>query len=230
MLLLGIATVWSLSPTAETRGLAAGSVARLLVSGSTRSIEGSAFLAHAEPQGDASVYYFITAAQLLDTAELGERRVDALSLRFDFANGSTIDATGAQAAFAGSLHPGVAVIRAVAPELPLAPIPLSFEAPRVGQTFAVHDFRGGRLTAQVRFRTTRLLLGDRTSTDVSGLIGAPALIEGRAFGFVTECSTTRVPTVALLSASRSFLSRVIPMLSAVPTADERERLDPCRPV
>jgi hypothetical protein len=87
---------------------------------------------------------------------------------------------------------------------------VTWGVPEAGDAFTVLDSAGGELVQRVRFRSTRLLIGDRTSAEMARLLGAPALAGGRVFGVVTQCSTSRVPVITLLSAARTFLSREIP--------------------
>jgi hypothetical protein len=63
--------------------------------------------------------------------------------------------------------------------------------PEADEVF-VRGHQGARLTVlteRVRFRSTRLVLGDRTVADVSGRLGAPAIIDGAVFGLLSECSS-----------------------------------------
>ena len=87
------------------------------------------------------------------------------------------------------------------------------EPPQTGQAFVVRGRQGlewTSLSERVRFRSTRLIVGDRTTENVAGLLGAPAMVDGGAFGLVSECSASRVPVITLLSAARGFLVRAIP--------------------
>ncbi len=187
-----------------------GTVARLRVQGTKGAVDGTAFLIHVDRDERQAVHYFLTAGPLLDPVPLGDYRTASLRVRITVDDSTVLETTGERALFPGGLESGeLAVLTAVAADVGLQPMPVSFESPQTGQSFIILDPRGIRLWETVRFRSTRLLLGDRTSVDVSGLMGAPALIDGRAIGLVTECSTSRVPVVTLLSSARAFLSRVI---------------------
>ena len=53
-------------------------------------------------------------------------------------------------------------------------------------------------------------MGDRDASGILGCKGAPAIVEGRVFGLVSECAAGRTPSITPLSAARSFLSRNVP--------------------
>ena len=202
-------------------------IVRIHISGRTGTVEGTAFLAHQSEHAQGVVQYFLTAGHLLSPASIGERQTSALRIRFITETGTVVEASGRDARFPGGVNAGLdlAVVPVASDRAHLTPVRLSLNAPNLGDTFLVQGYRRERLTTlteQVRFRSTRLLIGDRTADDVSGLMGAPAMAAQRVFGLVTECSSTRAPVVTLLDAARSFLSRAIP---GWPAAASQTRTD-----
>jgi hypothetical protein len=201
--------------TATALPAADGTVLRIQVTGSGGATEGTCFLIHQERHEQDVVHYFLTSAHLLNPEAVGERRSVSLRLRLIVDQSSVIDTSGSRVRFPGGADEGldVAIVMAVSTNTHLIPIPVSLESPGPDEAFSVRGHQGARLTVlteRVRFRSTRLVLGDRTLADMSGLLGAPAILDGTVFGLVSECSSTRVPTITLLSAARHFLTLGIP--------------------
>lgn len=231
---LGLAAILVLTGVASASPPrdAEGSVLRLQIIGSTGTTEGTCFLVHQERRGHEVVHYFLTSARLLDPAAVGERRTTSLRIRVVLDESTVIEAKGSDVVLPGAvLGLDVAVVKAVSTNTSLVPLAVSMEAPDSGRVFVVRGYRGSELTIlteRVRFRSTRLVIGDRTAADVAGLIGGPAIVEGGVFGLVSECSSSRLPVIALLSAARGFLSRSIPgwapMASATPAFTLEQRV------
>jgi hypothetical protein len=212
--------------TATTVPADEGTVLRIQVIGSGGTTEGTCFLIHQERHEQDVVHYFLTSAHLLNPEAVGERRSVSLRLRLFVDQSSVIDTSGSSVLFPGGTQQGldVAIVKAVSTNTHLIPLHVSLEPPEADEVFVVRGHQGARLTVlteRVRFRSTRLVLGDRTVADVRGLLGAPAIIDGDVFGLLSECSSTRVPIITLLSAARHFLSLGIPRWTprATSTAD-----------
>jgi hypothetical protein len=192
-----------------------GTIVRIQVGGGSATRDGAGFLVHAAPKGNTTVYSFVTTSALLDPVPLGERRTISVRLRLWADDGTTLDASGMDLRFPGGMHAGldIAVIRIESSVPGLRPLPITLDPPEPGDTFVVQGRqRSGPLTMneRVRFRSSRLLIGDRTITLAAELLGAPALTAEGAFGIVSQCSASRVPVVTLLSAAESFLTLAIP--------------------
>lgn len=208
-------TLFGPDVTAESSAGDSAAVLRIEVAGTGGTNVGTCVLVHREPQEGDVVYYFLTAARLFDPESVGERRAAVLRVRIVVDATRVIESSGSQAVFPGGIEYGLdlALVRVVSSTTDLVPMPISMTPPDAGQTFVVlgrQDHEVTLLAERVRFRSTRLVIGDRTASDVAGLIGAPAMVDGRVFGLVSECSTSRVPVVTLLSAASGFLSRGIP--------------------
>lgn len=192
-----------------------GAVLHMQVTGRGGLSEGTCFLVHTEQHERGVVYYFLTAAHLLDPDALGEQR--AFSLRIQIVTDSgVIETSGADALFPAGTEQGLdlAVIRAASADGALMPVQLA-GPPDPAQTFVVRgSAQNGRPSStfaeRVRFRSTRLIVGDRTVGDARDMAGAPAMVEGGVFGVVSDCGSNRVPVITLLSAASGFLSRAIP--------------------
>ena len=189
-------------------------IVRLQVTGGGGTTEGTAFLIHQARTDQGVVQYFVTAAHLFNPEPLGERRILPLRIRLVTDTSTVASLGGSDVRFPGGTYAGldIAVLKAMS-SAELRPVTVSAEPPRAGDMFLVKGYQGNRLTTlteRVRARSTRLVIGDRTAADVSGLMGAPAMTDRGVFGLVSECSSTRAPVVTLLEAAGGFLSRVIP--------------------
>jgi hypothetical protein len=187
----------------------------LQVSGAGGTVEGTCFLVHQEARDAHVVLYFLTAGHLLDPARVGEQHTASLRIRVQAEGTSVFETTGRGAVFPAGIEQDLdlAVFSIVTSTAGLMPIPVTAAVPEAGQMFVVQGYRTGELSAlteHVRFRSTRVVIGDRTAAEVHGFIGAPAMTDAAAFGVVTECSSGRVPVVTILSAASAFLSRALP--------------------
>jgi hypothetical protein len=193
----------------------AGAILRLQVAGSGGTAEGTCFLVHQETREAHVVLYFLTAGHLLDPARVGEQRTASLRIRVMAGESGAIETTGRTVVFPGGIEQDLdlAVFSVVTSNAGLTPVPIAEDPPQAGETFVVRGYRAGELstlTERVRFRSTRIVIGDRTAGEVHEFVGAPAMGERGAFGIVTECSTGRVPVITLLGAARGFLTRALP--------------------
>ena len=57
------------------------------------------------------------------------------------------------------------------------------------------------------------VIGDRVASELAGCAGAPAAVDDRVFGIVTDCAVGRTPTVAVLTLARTFIARYVPDLA-----------------
>jgi hypothetical protein len=192
-----------------------GAALRIQVVGKGGTTEGTGVLLHQQRREHDVVHYFLTAAHLLNPDALGERSTASLKIRVIVDASTAIEASGANVVFPGGVEQGVdlAIVKATSTNSSLVPVPVSMEAPDPGTVFLVQGYQGSQLTVlteRVRFRSTRLVVGDRTADDVSAFVGAPAMGENGVFGLVSECSSSRVPVITLLAAARGFLTRAVP--------------------
>jgi hypothetical protein len=185
------------------------------VMGRSGAAKGTAFLVHESRRERDTVLYFVTAGHLMDPFPLGESRTTSLRIRFLVNETSGIETNGGDITFPGGIHQGLdlAVVKVATTLVGPIPMPIASRSPRPGEEFLLKG-RGERglivLTERARFRSTRLVIGDKTAADVDGLMGAPAVIDGAVFGLVSECSSTRVPVITLLEGAYGFLERTIP--------------------
>jgi hypothetical protein len=199
------------------------------VSGIAGTAEGAAFLVRNEPVEGGVVQYFVTAAHLFSPAVVGVRSTDSLCVRLASVHGPAIDVTGAHPVFPGGVDAGldIAVLRITVPSTRLVPVVLSPVDPAIDAVFLI---RGpgdvpAMVVERVRFRSTRLVIGDRGIADTAGLVGAPALSEQGAFGVTNSFGPNGTPIVTLLSAGRDFLNRAVPGWNDEPIVRPTFRLD-----
>jgi hypothetical protein len=190
-------------------------VLQLQVIGPGGTAAGTCVLFHKEARDQHVVLYFVTVGRLFDPQAVGEWQTAALRIRVLDAASNPIETTGRSVKFPAGVE-GVldlAVFNIVVPATEMVPAVVAAEPPSAGELFTIKGYRSGELsllTERVRFRSTSLVLGDRTPAEVQGLVGAPAMFDGRVFGLVSECGAGRVPVITLLTAARNFLSRAAP--------------------
>jgi hypothetical protein len=89
-----------------------------------------------------------------------------------------------------------------------------FEPPSPGQVFVVSGFSthgtGLAVPQRVHFAATSLIVGDRDASHLAGCSGAPATVEGGAFGIVSDCQQGRGPSIVPLSVVQHFILRNLP--------------------
>jgi hypothetical protein len=198
-----------------------GAVLPIRVTGSGGTTEGTCFLIHQETREHDVVLYFVTAGHLFSADALGDGRIASLRIRLIIDQTHAIETGGDNVVFPAGAEQGLdlAVVKAACLVATLAPLPMSTHPPRPGDMFTVRRYQADELmflTERVRFRSSRLVLGDRTAAHMIGLAGAPAVTETGVFGVVSECSSDHAPVIVLLSAASGFLSRAIPGWTGTP--------------
>ena len=191
------------------------SVMRIEVAGARARIDGACVLVSVEPRPGDVVLYLLTAAHLFSSVVLGEHTTATLRVTVTLQDGSRLHTSGSHAFFPSGLEAGVdiAVVRVVMPSTALAPAPVVFDPPEVGQLFTIVNPSPSAprdLTQGVGFRSTRLIVGDRAVPDDVGLVGAPAFSANGVFGVTTMVGSNRIPIVTLLAAASDFLRRALP--------------------
>jgi hypothetical protein len=193
-----------------------GAVLRVQIVGRAGTTDGTCFLVHQERREHDVVHYFLTSSHLFDAGALGESRTVSLRIRVIVDGSTVIETGGNNVLFPGGIEEGLglAIIKAVSTNTRLAPTPVAMDPPDAGGVFVIWRRQGDGskmvLTERVRFRSTRLVIGDRAAADANGFLGSPAAVEGRVFGVVSEVGSGGAPVIALLSAARGFLTRAIP--------------------
>jgi hypothetical protein len=210
-----LAAAGSVSASEEAKA-GEGAVLRVQIVGSAGTTEGMCFLVHQERREHDVVHYFLTSSHLFDAGSLGESRTVPLRIRVIVDDSTVIETSGNNVSFPGGIEQGLglAIIKAVSTNTSLAPTPVAMDPPDAGGVFVVWRRQGdgskAMLTERVRFRSTRLVIGDRAAADANGFLGSPAAVEGGVFGVVSEVGSGGAPVIALLSAARGFLTRAIP--------------------
>lgn len=217
----------------NARSTGDGAVLRMQIIDGDTTTESTCFLVHKEQRQCDVVYYFLTSAHVLDTEATAERGSASRRIRVIIGDAIAIEAGGTDVLFPARAEQGLdlAIVKAVSADRDLAAVPISMELPDPGQVFVIRRFAGNGLpllAERVRSRSARFVVGDRTAADVSGLVGAPAMVEDGVFGLVSDWDPSRVPVITLLSAARGFLSRAIPgwtsTASATPAFTLEQRL------
>jgi hypothetical protein len=172
--------------------------------------EGTCFVIHQERRADGTFLVLVTSARLFEREPRRRARV--------FADGDTPMEIGHEAIttpYANMRDVAVLTVTLKGPQV--SALPVVFDPVPSGTEFVISGVRsdGSRaLVAQrVRFRATRTVLGDRTTTELTGCQGAPAMVERGVFGIVSECGRDRVPEITPLAVSRNFLLRAVPELN-----------------
>ena len=170
---------------------------------------GTCFVIHQESLGDETAIYFITSASLFDMRRHPRARI--------FVKGMEPLDIGPDGIFVSDDNRiDIAVLRAVSGGAWLKPMPIALEPVSPGAGFVISGFHpdGSRalVTQHVRFVEPRTVLGHPSAGGMAGCHGAPAIIEHRVFGLISECAPDRGPVITLLSAARDFLIRTVPGL------------------
>ncbi len=193
-----------------------GAALRVQIIGRAGTTEGTCVLVHQERREHDVVYYFLTSSHLFDAGALGESRTVSLRIRVIVDDATVIETSGDNVLFPGGIEEGLglAIVKAVSTNTSLAPTPVAMDPPDAGGVFVIwrHQGDGSKtmLTERVRFRSTRLVVGDHAPADANGFLGSPAAVEGGVFGVVSEVGSGGAPVIALVSAARGFLARAIP--------------------
>jgi hypothetical protein len=110
----------------------------------------------------------------------------------------------------------IAVLRIRAEKSALVPTAVTLDSPPEGASFFIvgHTTTGGRLLVPQRVQkvSTRAAMGDVEMSWAAGCVGAPAFTGKGVFGIVSDCGQGQPPTIALLSAARDLLCRLVPGL------------------
>jgi hypothetical protein len=172
--------------------------------------EGTCFVIRQETRADGTFLVLVTSARLFER-ESGRRALVHL------AGQPPVEIAGEAITTPYDNQRDIAVLKAVVPPSASVPLPVTFDPVHAASPFVISGLRADGSPASVeeraRFCATRTVLGDRSTAGLTGCQGAPALVERRVFGVVSECSAERVPEITPLAVSRSFLLRTVPGLS-----------------
>jgi hypothetical protein len=153
--------------------------------------------------------YFLTSARLFKTADGGRypaERAVYLELEDERAIVKPHDVL-----LPGGSIVDVAILRVAVPSTTLVPSRVVYELPASRNAFVVsgYDPTGIPVTRAegIRFKSTRLVVGDRDASDLPGCVGAPAVSPEGVFGVVSECEVNRCPVISLLPMARPFIER-----------------------
>jgi hypothetical protein len=172
--------------------------------------EGTGFVIRQETRAEGTFLVLVTSARLFER----ESRRRAL---VHLAGRPPVEIAGDAITTPYDNQRDIAILKTVVAPIAAAPLPVTFDRVGAGSPFVIAGLRADGSTASVdqraRFCATRTVLGDRSTAELSGCQGAPAIVERRAFGVVSECGPERVPEITPLAVSRSFLLRTVPGLS-----------------
>jgi hypothetical protein len=172
--------------------------------------EGTCFVVRQETRADGTFLVLITSARLFER-ESGRRAL------VHIAGQPPVEISGDAITTPFDNQRDIAVLKARIPPTQVAAWPLTFERVPAGSAFVIAGVRADGsavlVDQRVRYCATRAVLGDRSTADLLGCQGAPAIVEQRVFGVVSECRPDRVPEITPLAISRNFLLRAVPELA-----------------
>jgi hypothetical protein len=172
--------------------------------------EGTCFVIRQETRADGTYLVLVTSARLFDR-ESGRRAL------LHVAGQPPVEIVGDAITTPYDNQRDIAVLKAKIEPTQVATLPVTFERVPAGSAFVIAGVRADGSAAladqHVRYCATRAVLGDRSTADLVGCQGAPAIAAQQVFGVVSECQPDRVPEITPLAVSRSFLLRAVPGLS-----------------
>jgi hypothetical protein len=197
-------------------------LARIEIATSRETVKSTAFFIHQQRDVDAAILYFLTSARPFKESA-ADLRAGTRRIRLIRHGEVPIEVAPTDVTLPVGNMLDVAVIRVVGSRGSVAPMPLVFEPPSPGQLFVVSGFSKQEtalaVPQRVHFAATSLIVGDRDASTLAGCSGAPATVEGGAFGIVTDCQQGRGPSIVPLSVARSFILRHVPGWSVNISAD-----------
>ena len=172
--------------------------------------EGTCFVIRQEARADGTYLVLVTSARLFER-ESGRRAL------LHVAGQPPVEIAGDAITTPYDNQRDIAVLKTTISLKPVAALPVTFERVPAGSAFVIAGVRADGSAAladqHVRSCATRAVLGDRSTADLVGCQGAPAIVAQRVFGVVSECRPDRVPEITPLAVSRRFLLRAVPGLS-----------------
>ncbi len=170
----------------------------------------------------ATTLYFVTPAHLFKDARR-QPLPAALSMKVDL-DGIRIEVEPDDLSLPVGDAIDIAVFKATTPLRTPAAFPLTAITPIVGERFVIAGVDAAgmpvRSEQHVTRRATLVAVGDRELTH-RACEGAPATLEGHAFGFVVKCERGAAPSVLPLSGVVQWIGRHVPgglVLSTLTTA------------
>jgi hypothetical protein len=168
--------------------------------------QGTCFVVFQDDEGGRRTVWFVTSARLFDRQSPHRARI--------LMGSQAADISGDDILMPFENHRDIAVLRAEMTGAAFRALPLRFDQVHVGTSFMVsgYDHAGGPLTVpqRVAIGATRALYSDGTMSALAGCQGAPAIVDGRVFGVVSECAPNQRPEIMPMVVARSFLLRTIP--------------------
>ena len=221
IVLLG-ALAWPTPPQARP--------AQLQITYDSGILEGTCSLVDVDSQGDEVQLLFLTSQRLFKSSD-GNTFMPAREVRVTLDDGRAVIVPREGVILPSGNMIDVALLRVPAPDGGFTPAPLTWTPPATGGAFEIDVYDSGRqaasFAAQVRFSSTRSVVGDQDISGVAGCVGSPARGPEGIFGIVSECEPHRAPVITLLSGASSFLARHLPRLRFRPTdtisRDQRDR-------
>jgi hypothetical protein len=199
---------------------AAAQAARLQVVHDGDTLDGTCVLVHVDGRDTGPRLYFITSGRLFKTAK-GDPLPPPRAVRITLEDGRTIAVPREGVVLPLGSLVDIAILRADVPAAALVPARLTVDAPRAGSVFQIagygYDGAPASVDEHVRFVSTRLVVGDRETSQLGGCVGAPAFAAASMFGIVSECEAGRAPVITVLSSAYPLIARTIPGLRVQPT-------------
>jgi hypothetical protein len=197
-------------------------LARIEIATSRGTVKSTSFVVHQQRDGDTAILYYLASARpFKDSA--ADLRAGTRRIRLIRPGEIPIDIAAAEVTLPIGNMLDVAIIRVAGSRTSVTPMPMVFDPPSPGQAFVISGFSthdtGLAVPQRVHFAATSLIVGDRDASTLAGCSGAPATVDGGAFGMVTDCQPGRGPSIVPLSVVQPFIRRSLPGWSETGSAD-----------
>jgi hypothetical protein len=188
------------------------------------TLEGMCTLVDVEEHTAGLTLYFITSARLFKDAQ-GEPFMTAREVRVVMDDGTEVSVPREYRYLPIGNFSDIAVLRADVAASGLVPASMRFSIPLPGRAFDIVGLDRDGLpriqTQEVRFTSTRFIVGDRDPSMFAACLGAPVIDGDEVVGVVSECEPGRAPLMTPLSVAFPFLVRHIPVLTGRSTSTEQ---------
>lgn len=180
LLLVGALAVALVTPDRTLTGDDATdrSVAALHIVWDGGEVRGTSVLVRREDRSNDVLLYFLTSSHLFTTSD-GERILRARAVNLVIDEGRTLAVKREDVFAPDAILVDVAILRVATTSTTLLPRPIVYDPPSMGDGFLVsgYDQTGAPATVaeRIRFKSTRLVVGDRDASGLLGCLGAPAI-------------------------------------------------------
>jgi hypothetical protein len=200
----------------EATGYATVDSLKIEIRGPGGAGDGTCILIDRAVEGSHVVGYFLTARRLFDPSLVGAWRSHELRVRVFLDDTTVVDVDDGSVTFPADSDRSadLALVKAPLPRATDRVAPVSFASPAGLATFLLKGHRSDRvivLTGIARSVSSEPATAQLSmASDPTNCLGAAAISEAGVFGIATECTQGQPAVITLLSAARTFLTRVLP--------------------